>query len=75
MRPRNREYWREARLDPEQRRVGLVDAFAMAFNVLTLLLVAYGTSNYRELRALWQLQWHALVHYHKFDLERVAPVQ
>ena len=51
-------------MDPVQRHVGLADAFAMAFNMLTLLWVAYGMSNYREVRALWQLQRHALVHYH-----------
>ena len=32
-------------------------------------------SNYREVRALWQLQRHALVHSHKFDVHRVAPVR
>ena len=32
-------------------------------------------SNYREVRALWQLQRHALVHHYKFDFRRVAPAR
>ena len=36
--------------------------------MLTLLCVIYGVSNHRELRALWQMQRHALVHYYKQDV-------
>ena len=63
------------RLDPVQHHMGVAGAFAMAFNMLALLWVAYGMSNYREVRALRQLQRHALVYYYKFDVQRVAPAR
>ena len=45
--------WREVRYLPVKRHLGVADVFTIAFNMLTLLLVAYGMSNYREVRALW----------------------
>lgn len=67
--------WIEMRTCPVKRHLVVVDAFAIAFSMLTLLWVAYGMSNYREVRDLWQLQRHAFVHHHKFNVERVGPVR
>ena len=42
----------ETKVDPVERSLGIVDFLSIAFNMLTLLWVAYGMSNYREVRAM-----------------------
>ena len=37
---------------PVEQSLGVVDFLSIAFNMLTLMWVAYGMSNYREVRAL-----------------------
>ena len=39
-------------LNPVEQNLGVVDYLSIAFNMLTLLWVAYGMSNYREVRTL-----------------------
>ena len=38
--------------DPVEQSLGVVDFLSIAFNMLLLIWVAYGMSNYREVRAL-----------------------
>ena len=45
----------------------------MVFTMLTILWVAYCMSNYREVRALWQMQRHALVHHYHFAVKLAEP--
>ena len=44
--------WVYTRLNPVERSLGVVDYLSIAFTMLTLLSVAYGMSNYREVCAL-----------------------
>ena len=43
---------KQTRLNPVEQSLGVVDYLSIAFNMLTLLWVAYGMSNYREVRTL-----------------------
>ena len=54
--------------DLARRSLKAADYARLVFTMVALLFAVYGVSNHREVRALWQMQRHALVHYYKADV-------